>query len=243
MRRDLERDAIGIMGAGAALLLCLYGLTLGLATPAAAEQTVEPAATVEKAGAPASAAALERLRRGAVGQMTPLEVLDDPIAAPTGVFVDAAGEPLDLSRFQGRVVLLNFWATWCPPCLHELPSLDRLEGALGGDDFVVVVVNTERRDPKALAAFLENRGIPFQNLAFYQDRANVLPLALGVRVMPTSVLIDRAGRVVATFAAPAEWDSAEAQALVSILVDDGAAMDEAERESPEADGDGAPLVD
>ncbi len=138
-----------------------------------------------------------------------------PSPAPAiGFTVD--GMPVSLADFRGRVVLLNFWATWCGPCVAEMPSLDRLEAALGGKDFTVIAIS-EDRNPAAIQPFFSEHGLT--HLRRYHDPAGALSRAFALRGLPTTVLIDREGRVLGRFEGPAEWDSAKALALIRHVID------------------------
>jgi thiol-disulfide isomerase/thioredoxin len=132
-----------------------------------------------------------------------------PPAPEAGFTLD--GKPMSLADFRGRVVLVNFWATWCGPCVAEMPSLDRLQAELGGTDFTVITLS-EDRNPAVIAPFYETHGL--EHLKPYHDPSGALSRAFGIRGLPTSVLIDRQGREVGRLEGPAEWDSGEALALL-----------------------------
>ncbi len=144
------------------------------------------------------------------GSVANFTLNDTPSPAP-GVDFMADGKPTSLANFRGRVVLLNFWATWCGPCIAEMPSLDRLEAALGGDSFIVVALSQDR-SPAVIPPFFDQLGI--RHLARYHDPGGALARAFAVNGLPTTVLIDREGRVVGRIIGPAEWDSAAAKALI-----------------------------
>ena len=131
--------------------------------------------------------------------------------APGAAFLGPDGAPLRLAGFKGRVVLLNLWASWCEPCIRELPALDRLEGRRGGDGFTVVAVNLDR-DPEDGRAFLRARGI--RHLKFFHDDRLALFQALNVPGLPLSVLIDKEGREIGRLAGPAAWDGPAAHKLI-----------------------------
>ena len=84
---------------------------------------------------------------------------DPPAALPDITFTDAAGQPRDLAEFRGRTVLLNLWATWCAPCIRELPALDNLEAAAGGDGFKVIVLSQDRGGLPAVETFWAERAL------------------------------------------------------------------------------------
>ena len=148
-------------------------------------------------------------RTGGMQQFT----LNDPaLPVPETRFVDKAGKEMALADFKGRVVLVNFWATWCPPCVAELPSLDRLQAEMGGKDFTVLAINEDRQGAALAVPFLEKHKI--ENLAVHVDRQMALARALGVRGMPSTFLVDRTGKIVGSLAGEAQWDSPEAKALI-----------------------------
>ncbi len=135
-----------------------------------------------------------------------------PLPVPETRFLDPSGKEVTLADFKGRVVLVNFWATWCAPCIRELPSLDRLQADMGGKDFTVLTINEDRTGAEVAKPFLEKHG--WKNLPVNVDRRLALSRALGVHGMPTTFLIDRDGRIVGSLAGAAEWDSKEAKALI-----------------------------
>src|SRR2546423_215829 len=100
------------------------------------------------AGVAAAALAIQRGDDGLPRFQTALKdfkPLEPPHAAPAISFTDDQARNLSLADFRGKVVLLNFWATWCIPCVEEMPSLDNLQAKLGGDNFVVVAISTDRQ--------------------------------------------------------------------------------------------------
>lgn len=147
--------------------------------------------------------------RGAVQHFTYSEA-SPPV--PEMPFVDAAGGAHSLSEFRGRAVLLNFWATWCAPCVREMPALDRLQAALGGAEFTVLVVSIDRGGAKVAVPFLERLGVT--RLVTHLDPKSELARAFGIAGLPTTILIDRAGREVGRVQGAAEWDAPEARDLI-----------------------------
>ncbi|MDP3257462.1 TlpA family protein disulfide reductase [Bosea sp. (in: a-proteobacteria)] len=119
-------------------------------------------------------------------------------------FQTADGRELMGAAFQGRFVLLNVWATWCPPCVKEMPSLDRLQAMKGDSSFEVVALSIDRQGLEVVAPFFKRMGL--SNLAIYLDReARSMP-ALRITGLPTTVLIDPSGREVARWPGAREWD-------------------------------------
>src|SRR5581483_9289869 len=114
--------------------------------------------------------------------------------------------------FRGRVVLLNFWATWCVPCVEEMPSLDKLQAQLGSRDFTVLALSTDREGLSIVQPFVDKIGV--RNLPIYLDQSRAAQRAFGLRGIPTTMLIDREGREVGRLEGMAHWDSPEAMALM-----------------------------
>jgi len=147
---------------------------------------------------------------GAFGQNFTL--LDPPVPTPLEAFADLTGNRVRLADFKGRVVLLNFWATWCAPCVREMPSLDRLQAALGDRGLRVVAVSIDRGGAKSIRPFAERLGLA--HLGLYHDPKGALFQAFGVAGLPASFVIDRNGGIAGAYAGPAEWDGPEARALI-----------------------------
>jgi thiol-disulfide isomerase/thioredoxin len=136
-----------------------------------------------------------------------LVLYEAPKAAPDLRFEDAAGKPVRLADFRGRVVVLNLWATWCIPCRKEMPTLDRLQAKLGGADFQVVTVSIDRGGLKAVDPFFHEIGIA--HLTKYLDASGEVAGHAGVFGLPTTLLVDRDGRELGRLVGPAEWDRAD----------------------------------
>lgn len=168
----------------------------------AAEQARGAATTVEKATA-------GKLNTGQVAGFVFKKV---PEALPEIAFTDAKGEARTLKDWQGRVVLLNLWATWCAPCRKEMPGLARLQKELGSAKFEVVALAVDRAGAQAAAKFLGS--IEAKELALYVDATARSGTTLRAVGMPTTLLIDGQGREIGRLTGPAEWDSAEAKRLV-----------------------------
>jgi thiol-disulfide isomerase/thioredoxin len=136
--------------------------------------------------------------------------------APELAFEDAAGNPLTLEDFRGKVVVLNLWATWCGPCRKEMPSLDRLQAKFGGDGVVVLPLSLDRGELSRIQAFYDEVGI--QNLQIYRDPKGAASHVLGAFGLPTTVVLDRDGREVGRVLGPAEWDGDEALATLRAVL-------------------------
>ena len=133
-----------------------------------------------------------------------------PKPAASVSFVTGDSASMKLDDLRGKVVLLNIWATWCPPCKQEMPSLDRLQAKLGGPDFEVVALSIDK-DAKGLAevkSFYSQVGI--RHLRIFQDPTGTVGFTLGTVGVPTTLLIDPHGRELGRLTGTAEWDSQEA---------------------------------
>ncbi len=140
-------------------------------------------------------------------------LMDQPAPAPEEPGVtDAFGGSVGLADFRGRVVLVNFWATWCAPCVREMPSLDRLQAKLGPEGLLVMAVSQDRKGLAAAEPFYREQGL--DNLEIFLDPKGAFARAMGVGGLPTSLLIDDRGRVVGGLEGPLEWDGPEAVELI-----------------------------
>src|SRR5690242_5526202 len=137
----------------------------------------------------------------ALGQLTPV---DPPRPAPELSFAARDGSPAQLTDFHGRWLLVNLWATWCAPCVREMPSLDRLQAKLG-DRLMVVAVSQDRGGAQVVDPFLAK--LSLAALHIYLDPKSALGKGLGARGLPTTFLVDGEGRIRAQFEGAAEWDS------------------------------------
>lgn len=138
--------------------------------------------------------------------------LAEPATVPAVTFSTGDGTMISLEDFAGRVVLLNFWATWCAPCVEEMPTLDRLQAELGGDRFEVVALSSDRAGAEAVDPFYDQHDLG--NLALYLDPDGDVGRAFGIRGLPTTVLIDSQGREIARKEGAAEWDAPEIKTAI-----------------------------
>jgi thiol-disulfide isomerase/thioredoxin len=138
-----------------------------------------------------------------------------PRSAPQVSFIDTAGQTARLSDFAGKVVLLNLWATWCAPCRHEMPSLERLQTRFG-DKITVLAVSEDIGGSKVVVPFIAKLGL--RAIRAYLDPKSAVGQALKVDGLPTSFLIDRQGRVLGRVDGGAEWDSSKMLAIIEPLL-------------------------
>ena len=154
-------------------------------------------------------------RDAGLAKLVPAE---EPAPVPAIGFTDPEGGTHALADYKGKVVLLNFWATWCAPCREEMPSLDALQSELGGEDFTVVPIATGRNAPEKIDKFYTETGL--RNLPVLLDPRQQLARAMGVVGLPVTVLIDRDGNEVARLLGEADWTSEPAKAVIRQLVAD-----------------------
>lgn len=153
------------------------------------------------------------------GEMQGFVLLKDRAKAPDVPFFDANDNVRHFSDFGGQVLLVNFWATWCQPCIHELPDLDNLSAQLGGPDFKVLTISQDRGGARVAKPFLEDK-LGLRNLEVFVDRKMKLGRALGVRGLPSTYLIDRCGDLVGGLVGIADWDSSDAIRLIQHVLDE-----------------------
>ena len=173
------------------------------------------AALLALSGAPAHAEVIApELLTGWMENFT----LSDPARpAPEIAVMDAAGAEHNLGDLRGRVVVLNFFATWCAPCRREMPSLDRLAARLGGEDFTLIGISQDRKGAEVYMPFLDELGVT--HFETFADPGLRTSRSLRILGLPATIVLDRQGREVARMVGPAEWDSDEAVALLRHLIE------------------------
>lgn len=138
-----------------------------------------------------------------------------PQAMPALAFGNEQGRLTGLADFSGRVVLLNIWATWCGPCREEMPTLDRLQAALGGPAFEVVALSVDSSGLAVVQTFFKQIGI--RHLHPYLDTEHDA-MTLGGNGIPLTLLIDGQGRELGRKLGPAKWDDATVVELIRGLL-------------------------
>ncbi|MBN4016470.1 TlpA family protein disulfide reductase [Rhodospirillaceae bacterium AH-315-P19] len=138
--------------------------------------------------------------------------LSKPLPVPDVPFIDADGSERRFADWRGKGIVLNFWATWCGPCVREMPSLDRLAGRVAGEGIVVIPLSGDRGGLAVVKAFYER--LEIKNLAIYLDPKRAVGAEFGVEFLPFTVFIGRDGQVLGSLSGFVEWDSPEGLALV-----------------------------
>lgn len=197
----MKRILLAAAAVTAVLVLAAVFYRTGTETPAGtsvvAKSEIEPPKTAERRPAPAEFR---------------FTLLDPPGPLRDISFIDGEKRSLTLADFRGKVILLNFWATWCIPCVREMPSLDRLQARLGSPGFEVVALSIDVSGLPGIKKFYKM--LEIKALAMYVDKSAASRIALKVKGMPTTLLIDREGREIGRVIGAAEWDSAPATALI-----------------------------
>lgn len=124
--------------------------------------------------------------------------------APDFQLEDTKGNQVSLASLRGKIVMVNFWATWCPPCIEEMPSMERLNEVMAGDDFVMLAINTEADGRNVVPPFLKKTPHTFPVL--YDDKG-VVQSRYGVFKFPESFIVGKDGKVIEKVIGPLDWSS------------------------------------
>jgi peroxiredoxin len=143
-----------------------------------------------------------------------------PALAPDFAVPDLNGQAVRLSALRGKVVVVNVWTTWCPPCRQEMPSMERLAAHFRGRDFQLLAVSQDEDDKEKVAAFVRELGLSFPVLI---DPQRQVGERFGVWGYPETFVIDRNGYVVERVIGPREWDSPASLASLEALIAAGEA--------------------
>lgn len=182
----------------------LFLLALGLVVVAGGAQRLPDFATITE-----SPESEDGLLRAEVPR------LDSP--APNFRLVALNGQPLELERSRGKVILLNFWATWCKPCRLEMPSMEALYQEFKGQGLEVIAISTDLEGERIVRPYVEALGLTFP---IVMDRDFATSVSYGVQGLPTTFVIDRAGRIAKVYWGARDWASHEARTLIRTLLDE-----------------------
>ena len=166
-----------------------------------------------------SGAGLAADRPPLTGDMKDFVLAEPAKPVPALAFTDLDGKALTLDAFRGKVVVLNLWATWCVPCIKEMPSLQRLSAKLRDKGVAVLALSQDRAGAKVVTPFLEKHAL--KTLPIYLDTKGAVLKALNGRGLPTTLVIDRDGREVGRLEGDAEWDGPHALALINHVASQG----------------------
>jgi len=127
--------------------------------------------------------------------------------------LDLNGHPARLSDLRGKVVVLNFWASWCPPCVEEIDSLNALQKQIAPRGATVLGVSVDE-DPDAYQKFLREHNVPFPN---YRDPSQKIAATYGTAIFPETYIIGPDGRIIRKIVGPQAWDSPELEGYIESL--------------------------
>lgn len=156
--------------------------------------------------------AIEALRDG---DMKKLTFHSEAQPTPDTAFQTFDGTPITLADYRGDWVVLNFWATWCAPCRHEMPMLSNLATTFEGKGVQVITVATGRNAPQAMTRFFDEIGV--DNLPLHRDPNQRLAREMAVLGLPITVILDPQGNEIARLRGDATWDSDSAVAILRAL--------------------------
>jgi len=154
----------------------------------------------------------------AIAEVQTLVPVQDRPLAPDFVLQDAEGKTHRLADYRGKVVALNFWATWCPPCRREMPSMQRLKTQMPKDDFVILAVDVGE-DDETVFAFIFALDIPI-DYPLLLDRDGKVTERWPILGLPTSFILDKSGRVVLRAVGGRLWDSPEFAQSIRQLIEE-----------------------
>lgn len=149
-------------------------------------------------------------------QAEPAIATTAPQPLPPLAFETMDGAPASLESYQGKVVVLNLWATWCVPCREEMPSLDRLQAHFADQPVAVLALSVDRAGPERVKKFLDEIGV--SRLTVYRDPSAASTRSLRLPGLPATILIDRGGQEVGRVLGIAQWDGPAAVAAVEKLL-------------------------
>lgn len=145
------------------------------------------------------------------------EVVGSGLMAPKAIFLDENSLPTSIETFKGKIVVLNLWATWCAPCVREMPSLQRLAARLSNERFAVIAVSQDKGGMAVAKPFLDKLGV--RELSVYSDPTGRLSREYGGRGMPTTFIIGKDGKLIARLEGSADWDAKEIVTYLSAMVE------------------------
>lgn len=146
----------------------------------------------------------------------------EPVAATPDIAGTIVSDPqgdVDLGRYKGKALLINVWATWCAPCVAEMPSLDRLQAKLGGDRFAVVPVAVDEPSMAAVEDFMKKYQL--KNLPALLDLNHAIDQKIRLQSLPASLLVSPDGKIVARFTGDNRWDCGKPLAALDSFAKEG----------------------
>lgn len=152
-----------------------------------------------------------------VGEMRNFKLMKTRVGRPDFSWKDGDGNAVTMADFDGKVLLINYWASWCEICTRELPTVDNLQNTLGGDKFSVVAMNVDINGKGIAVRHMKRLALKYLDL--HLDTPQKTMQSLGLQVMPTTYLFNHKGNLLGLLRGGADWDSREAMALVQYFID------------------------
>ncbi|MCB2384508.1 TlpA disulfide reductase family protein [Shewanella baltica] len=134
-------------------------------------------------------------------------------------FNDVDGKAIDFSQFKGKIIMVNMWATWCPPCVRELPAIERLATKFKAEDFVLLPISIDAEGKQQVQPFLNSLGMP--NFNSYYDQSQSLGDVFPLDTIPATFILDQQGQLIAFVRSYVDWDDAKAVSLIQGFIDKG----------------------
>lgn len=144
---------------------------------------------------------------------------ENPQPATSVSFQNEQGNNVTLADYEGKVLVVNLWATWCAPCIREMPTLDNLEREMGGESLHIIAMSQDREGKSVAQPFMETN--EWSNLDLYVAPDLAFAKAAAVKGLPTTLVIDKKGREVARLQGTAEWDSEDIRTILRELITEG----------------------
>ena len=132
-------------------------------------------------------------------------------------FNDVNGKAIDFSQFKGKIIMVNMWATWCPPCVRELPAIERLATKFKAEDFVLLPISIDAEGKQQVQPFLSSLGMP--NFNSYYDQSQSLGDVFPLDTIPATFILDQQGQLIAFVRSYVDWDDAKAVSLIQGFID------------------------
>jgi len=203
-----SRWPVAMFGAVAALIIIAVAV---VASRPGSDPDAQPAEKPAEKAAEAPAAKASHSISNIVWHETPRD-------QPATVFKDANDADQTLANFAGKVLVVNFWATWCAPCVKEMPTLDALQTKMGGPDFQVIAISQDRQGAKVAKPFAEKNE---WKLPFYVEAAGQFMRDAKLVGLPTTLIIDKNGKEVARLEGELDWNSPEVEKILRDLMAKG----------------------
>ncbi|WP_299811082.1 TlpA disulfide reductase family protein [uncultured Shewanella sp.] len=146
-----------------------------------------------------------------------ISVLPKPFPIEAVAFKDSEGASVDFSQYKGKVIMVNMWATWCPPCVRELPAISRFSAKIGSDDFEVLPVSIDLEGNKQVEPFLKSLGM--EDFNTYYDKEQKLGNVFPLDTIPATFILNREGELIAFVRTFVDWDDDKAVTLIKSFLE------------------------